>query len=511
MRTKIIKTKNNKPGKPPASNKYPSSEAQKEINLNSLAEIRENKKIIISNIIEMIYNPGETASSELEKVLDDTLYYCEGQSKLDENCSLGLFISSFSDRLHASEDSILTLLENCKIHLFDNGVKIANKESDTSIEKITDNTVEAKQDELLTQANQLILEQKKMSLDDYLNINLPGYKFSLSSVFNHPLYNRISISCYPEERYDAQKVEIYKRLSKDYKLPEKIVKYTRPILDIEIHRQYGPCVRCYLTILARPRLDSQDKDIIQDPKGNVLLKNVNLMNFGDPLRAFTWVEDYIKNDEHGHINNIKPIIRSFLITLEEYQRTLTKSILVEVDSDRAPGQVRVQGGYLELKTVPNSLVSFTDQNSREEDGVVLSLTKLGEFLFDTPIHPSKLAEDNYIAHQHGRLIENSNKRYEIPNPHVVIQARQLERELSGHALEPKTRVEKESSFVIAAQKQEEKYKFFTSKNPSGMSKERLGTERNLALKGQALLNDKNPNPPNLEIAETRHKRLKVKN
>lgn len=259
------------------------------------------------------------------------------------------------------------------------------------------------------------------------------------------------MTCYPLEI--GAKVELQERFSASYQHPEKQSKYARPILELELVGALGSCVRCYLTLPARPREGKADKDITQNEKGDVIFKHVKLMNFGDPLRALTWVEDYIKNDEHGQIPVNAPIIRSFLITVAEYARTLADNEVLLVDADRTPGQVRFQAGDdCPLHAVKHSLTSFMEGKVKAGDGCVKSIDTLSEYLFGEPLAPHRIAAVGKIAHQHGRMIEGKAERYQAIDKTTqagqLLAARQLERDLAGFNLEPTSGISANAGFLL---------------------------------------------------------------
>lgn len=188
------------------------------------------------------------------------------------------------------------------------------------------------------------------------------------------------------------------------------VRYARPILELELKKGVGPCVRCYITLAGKPRVGSTDKDITQDPcTGKITLSGMNLMNFGEPLRALTWVEDYIKNPEHYSPGKkrevLEPIIRSFLIPLDNYCELLGQ--VQGVDMDRAAGQVRFTDAACVsemFKPVPGSLVTFCDQAVNPYDGVVKNFEDLSEYVIGEALHPRDFSREDTNSHQHNRCL-----------------------------------------------------------------------------------------------------------
>jgi hypothetical protein len=190
---------------------------------------------------------------------------------------------------------------------------------------------------------------------------------------------------------------------------EREVKYARPTLDLEFIQGVGPCVRCYLTLTDRPRPNSKDKDITQDVNGKITLSNVNLMNFGTPLRALTWIEDYYKNPEHGS-GRFTPLLRSFLIPLDNYFELIEKT--TSVDMDRATGQVRlIEEVISAFKPVDNSLVTFSDHQAKPEDGTMKKIEDLAEFVIGERIHPNDFSDIHTNSHQHNRTVKISSQTH----------------------------------------------------------------------------------------------------
>ncbi|MDP3558763.1 MAG: hypothetical protein Q8R79_00235 [Legionellaceae bacterium] len=352
----------------------------------------------------------EAAKYELNKAFDYTIEYCKRQ----HNQTISFFMLVFSDLLWVTEAAIQPLLTKLEFHI-----------------SPSENHSSSNSPVLSEQA-----ENKPNPNVNKLQSMLPAYSISTEQL-PHPLFGNEYISCYPQERF--HKVDLYTRFSEKYTLPEKQSNYARPILDIEfIEPDQLPCVRCYLTLTNRPRPNSADKDITQNEEGNIIFANVYLMNFGDPLRAFTWAEDYVNNPEHGKIGTHEPIIRSFLIPLSAYKQIIAAGGVVPVDRDRAPGQVKTLDAA-RLHAIPNSLMSFMNHpQTHKKDGVIHPLEKLGEYLLGRPIHPKDIASPPHIAHQYGRVEESSEEKkyWENNNKEFMIPARRLEREQAGFALYP---------------------------------------------------------------------------
>jgi hypothetical protein len=289
-----------------------------------------------------------------------------------------------------------------------------------------------------------------LSLTAYLQRLLPDYQ-PAHYLHKNYLYEHWSVTCYPLEI--SNKVEMHERFALNYQLPEKQAKFARPILELECVGMLGPCIRCYLTLAGRPRAGKEDKDITQNAKGEVVFSHVKLMNFSDPLRALTWVEDYLKNREHGMIAKTSPIIRSFLITLKDYEKALSAGEMLLVDADRAPGQVRFQGcEQCPLTAVKYSLLSFMEGEVKSGDGAVKSLNELSLYLFEEPLAAHLIEDETKIAHQHGRPIEGRVLRYHALNIETkagqLLDARNLERDLAGFNLEPTSSIAANAAFLL---------------------------------------------------------------
>ncbi len=208
-------------------------------------------------------------------------------------------------------------------------------------------------------------------------------------------------------------------------------RYARPSLELEFFK--GKIyVRCYLAIagrgitpedkedfssmMARTAKSLSYKDIVQDPKTKEvkILPTVKLMNFGDPLRALTWVEDYQKNPEHKATKHLSPLIRSFLIPLENYVKVIQSENLQYVDRDRAPGQVRLTNdtNFSDiLKPKPDSLFTFIDIKNKEMhefDGSVSYFEVLSQYVTGHAISPVEFATPQTNSHQHARKYENKS-------------------------------------------------------------------------------------------------------
>lgn len=461
---------------------------------------------IQQRVIRRLASSREFAKDELAKAFDYALRHTRERrfhEGVDDEASLYFFIATLSDVLNVKAGSILSMFEMCRIEVGLNpGMEaIANEwNRDVRVEGLGVNTDDDTLNEIpieychvytkrnhclllvdgrdgkqsylkkgrvgfgfecLTEEQKLSLAQyKHQTLLEYMQQLLPDYRCANYLHRDH-LFQHWGLTCYPIEKIN--KVEMHERFSSSYQLPEKQSKFARPILALELVGALGPCVRCYLTLPARPRQGMFDKDITQNGKGDIVFSHVKLMNFSDPLRAFTWVEDYIKNNEHGGIEKTAPIIRSFLITLNEYLRTLSNDEVLLVDADRAPGQVRFQGSdNCPLKSVKHSLTSFMDGEVVSGDGCVKSMHELSAYLFEEPLSAHLISEEGKIAHQHGRMIEGENRRYESLNKETragqLLDARHLERDLAGFNLEPPSVIPANTDFLLFGVKKKKQIK-----------------------------------------------------
>lgn len=430
---------------------------------------------LIKKMIGLISGTQETIEQELTKAFELSLEYYEEQQRKEPGCTPDLFLSTLSDILHVTKDSLAAMLDECGF-----SIELRQTESQAPVQNA-----------------KVSHPAKTKAAIASIEKSLPDYSFSAHSVSTHPLFGNQYLSCYPIEK--EPKVDIYQRFSKQFVLPEKTSTFARPILDIEFHETAGACVRFYLALPARPRNAKdgfKDKDITQEEKGDVEFSYVNLMGF-DPLRAFTWVEDYLKNSfEHGKIEKSKPIIRSFLVPIAEYAKLTNSNKLLMVDPERAPGQVKFvpHGSYLQtqdVRPVPGSLVSFTDDPSpTQKDGKVFPLNVLGATLLGEPLHPVDITGSKHIAHQHAReLTDLSKKKYMVPNPHEVIAHRTYERTLSGFSLAPKNAINPLESFMKDIPAETTKLAFFDAKKPA-----RRQQQANQALE-QKLVEPSTPQKP----------------
>ena len=253
---------------------------------------------------------------------------------------------------------------------------------------------------------------------------LPGYTHAeekpagnrdRSNIFHNEI-----LTCYPIEKKLA-KPDTWSRFLKNYKAPEKEIKYARPILDLE-YVDEELYVRCYLTLADRPRQGAKDKDITQDTNKKIVFQNVYLMNFGEPLRALTWVEEYIKNPAHAFkvrtIHGYTPIIRTFLLPLDRYKQIVQDDkMLIMVDADRAAGQVKFNecvSKLIEKHARVDSLFSFMERTDYQHyDGNILSIKALSTILLgqaDGQINPIWENNSVNIAHQLGRLLAGEKRK-----------------------------------------------------------------------------------------------------
>ncbi len=119
----------------------------------------------------------------------------------------------------------------------------------------------------------------------------------------HELFDNLTLTLHPEEGKNPKEKE------KSAHRPH------RPILDIElVGDEPRPYARNYIGLYATAP-DSRFKDITSDDSGNVTLKDIGLMNLGNPFKALLWCEDYLTN--RGALQNSdekpapKPVVRSF--------------------------------------------------------------------------------------------------------------------------------------------------------------------------------------------------------
>jgi hypothetical protein len=220
-----------------------------------------------------------------------------------------------------------------------------------------------------------------------------GY-FVPEKIYTHEIFNHDTLTVYPQERTFVQG-----------KAKTKAEEVYRPILDLERvgGKWYG---RCYLALFAMAPASSGRKDITADPEGEVTITNAGLMNLGNPFKALLWVEDYLKNKEHGH--GASPVIRSWLIPLEDVRWMLTGDQARPLDRDRGSGQFGNLGEENlysnNLTPLKGSLVSFfvdpEQAGKAEPNQKKLPMSLLQHFLTGTGGDPRQMAKG--IAAQHGR-------------------------------------------------------------------------------------------------------------
>jgi hypothetical protein len=234
-------------------------------------------------------------------------------------------------------------------------------------------------------------------------------------IWLNPLYGNESITLYPLEGEKPFEEESTKSSHK----------VNRPILELELI-DGNLYARCYLALFAPAQQKERHKDITADDGGEITLKNVNLMNLGNPFKALLWCEDYIYNSEHT--GKARPVVRSFLIPLDRAANLIcsqdeegVKTGTRPVDQDRASGQFSNLGNNTVydtgsdggiLKPLAGSLVSFfyseADYNATNTKGQrKYFLEDLQEFLTgergsvgDFTSKESK--ESTTLASQHGR-------------------------------------------------------------------------------------------------------------
>ena len=391
---------------------------EKTANKTPFALLCDSKAAFINAVLERLKLQNKPEHSDYnQKVVmeagsayDYTIQYCETQ----KNHNPLFFLSILSDILWVEEKSLHSLFEKFGIVL----PVLPNNALDNSDEHFF---------------NEEQLDENNYSPEvSAVKEALPFYCVS-SEMTKHPLFGNDYVSCYPKEQF--KKETINTRFAAKFDLPEKRNKYARPQLDIEFTPgDQMPCVRCYLTLTNRPRMGFQDKNITQQSDGHIVFSHVQLMNFGDPLRALTWAEDYAKNPEHGPNN--QPIIRTFLIPLATYNILIAQA--VAVDTDRAPGQVKSLDTTI-LQAVNFSLVSFINHEvTSPADGVVKKLEELSGYLLGRQVHPKDIAPKSFLAHQYGRFqLTSQEEIYWANSKDSMVLARQLERELAGYALHPK--------------------------------------------------------------------------
>lgn len=223
----------------------------------------------------------------------------------------------------------------------------------------------------------------------------------------HELFGNLTLSLYPEE-------------GKNPKAGEKTAhRPHRPILDVEfVGDDPRPYARNYLGLYATAP-DSRFKDITSDDSGNITLKDIGLMNLGNPFKALLWCEDYLTNQEHYKNSDEKPapkpVVRSFLIPLAEATGLLLSegdfSGTRPLDQDRGSGQFGNLGDanvYAKvLHPLIGSLVSFfhdKDEYAKASDKgqKKYGLVNLQEYLTGQRGDPRSITKGG-IAAQHGRL------------------------------------------------------------------------------------------------------------
>ena len=174
-----------------------------------------------------------------------------------------------------------------------------------------------------------------------------GYSVS-ETTYRHEIFGNDTMTLYPQERTFIPG-----------KQKTKAEEVHRPVLDLE--RVGGKWFRPLLPGPVRQGAPTTGrKDITADAEGKVTLTNVILMNLGNPFKALLWVEDYLKNKEHGH--GASPVLRSWLIPLDDV-RWMLSGRCAPLDRDRASGQFGQFGTqdsiYADkLHPLQSSLVSF---------------------------------------------------------------------------------------------------------------------------------------------------------
>lgn len=435
--------------------------------------------------VESFFSPERDSSQvELEKAYDYAAGEVErsavdGLPKNEKyNHQVALFLSVLSDALHVDERELADCFDLTHIKAINDSTSAVCAVDNTLNHNIENYVISVHKAGFIISAKKsgkqdALSQEKGELLQSFIARLLHDYTVSFS-ILKHPIFRLPYVSCYPKEKH--AKAWLRRRFSSSFRLPEKDSPYARPILDIELHKTAGPCVRCYLTLFAKAEDNSNFKDITQDSNGVIQFHHVKLMNFGDPLRALTWVEDYLKNREHENGKSPDPLIRSFLIPLETYVEAIQQTTLV--DADRAPGQVRLGYNSGNLNAVSYSLVTFSNSpNSTSKDGRVLSLEVLSNALFGKNVHPKDLAVDS-IAHQHDRMLEDGSRYVASFNDDAVeamVNARKIERYLSGFAFEPTKSRSENAHSLLRKRTASEKY----SSDSKSYNNEKKTAKKNL--------------------------------
>jgi hypothetical protein len=279
-----------------------------------------------------------------------------------------------------------------------------------TILRIKDQKEYAKGSQLITFCKELgrRLTAAKHDLEEFINTN--NYVTTMS-LEEHALFRHPSISLYPKQKTKEQ-------------MPKGSARKVahRPILDVEFvgDRFFA---RCYLGLYGKATQPGQ-KDIIADDSGEIELKDIGLMNLGNPFKALLWCEDYLKSREHQGAAAPKPVIRSFLVPLAEATWMLddSNSEARPLDQDRGAGQFGHPGqeSYYakRLNPVAGSLVSFFldvkeyQEESKKMGQTVLPMPVLQHYLTGQVGDPRDMAIG--VAAQHQR------KGYRTPfNPGYV--------------------------------------------------------------------------------------------
>ena len=185
----------------------------------------------------------------------------------------------------------------------------------------------------------------------------------------------------------------------------------RPILDLE--RVNGRLyARCYLGLWAKSQ--GGNKDITASAEGEISLKEVHLMNLGNPFKALLWCEDYLSSTEHykGGETKPSPVVRSFLVPLKDVEKMMSGEWGARwLDRDRGAGQfgslAKTPNGIFadNLHPLAKSLVSFfldiKEVKVREMGQKKLPMTLLQHQLTGTAGDPRDMTTSG-VAAQHGR-------------------------------------------------------------------------------------------------------------
>lgn len=247
---------------------------------------------------------------------------------------------------------------------------------------------------------QFLLMQEEIENFCIMNGYAAGKTYSASELFEN-----LQVTLYPKQGENPLKDE------KAAHRPH------RPILDIEFvgRKAYA---RCYLGLYSQAG-DSKFKDVTSSDSGEITLKDIGLMNLGNPFKALLWCEDYLTNQEHYQNADRekpapKPVVRSFLVPLDDASGLLRGegafSDTRPLDQDRGSGQFGNRGDHdiyaKVLHPLIGSLVSFFHDpgdyaKASDKGQKKFGLIDLQEFLTGQREDPRAITKGG-IAAQHGR-------------------------------------------------------------------------------------------------------------